>query len=119
VIAAGGLALVAIVPLAAIRGVDNLPAADHPGTTLVRGRLGLTSILTPTIMGRTFGVITSGFNISGMVGPLMFGFIMDRGAPQWVFGASAIVMILVAATAFFGDRRAARRRLAVVATEAT
>ena len=70
-------------------------------------------------MGRTFGVVTSGFNIGGMVGPLMFGFIMDHGAPQWVFGASAIVMVLVAAAAFFGDRRAARRRLAVAATEAT
>ncbi len=53
VIAAGGLALVAIVPLAAIRGVDNLPAADYPGATFVRGRLGLTSILTPTIIGLT------------------------------------------------------------------
>ena len=72
----------------------------------------------PGAMGRTFGVVTSGFNIGGMVGPLMFGFIMDHGAPQWVFGASAAVMILVAATAFFGDRQAARRRLAVAATEA-
>jgi MFS transporter, FSR family, fosmidomycin resistance protein len=70
-------------------------------------------------MGRTFGVVTSGFNIGGMVGPLMFGFIMDHGAPQWVFGVSATVMVVVAVTAFFGDRRAAKRRLAVTATEAT
>jgi FSR family fosmidomycin resistance protein-like MFS transporter len=62
----------------------------------------------PGAMGRTFGVGTSGFNIGGMVGPLMFGFIMDHGAPQWVFGASVIVMVLVAATAFCGDRRAGR-----------
>jgi len=70
-------------------------------------------------MGRTFGVVTSGFNIGGMVGPLMFGFIMDHGAPQWVFGASAIVMVLVAAAAFLGDRRAAKLRLAGAAIEAT
>jgi hypothetical protein len=44
---------------------------------------------------------------------------MDHGAPQWVFGASAIVMVLVAAAAFLGDRRAARRRLAGAAIEAT
>jgi hypothetical protein len=45
-----------------------------------------------------------------MLGPLMFGFIMDRGAPQWVFGASVIVMILTAAVALISDRRSARRR---------
>jgi MFS family permease len=64
----------------------------------------------PGAMGRTFGVVTSGFNIGGMVGPLMFGFIMDHNAPRWVFGASVIVMILVAAVALVSDRRMARRR---------
>ncbi len=64
----------------------------------------------PGAMGRTFGVVTSGFNIGGMVGPLMFGLIMDHGAPRWVFGASVIVMITVAVTALIGDRRAARGR---------
>ncbi len=65
-------------------------------------------------IGRTFGIVTSGFSIGGMVGPLMFGFIMDHGAPQWVFGASVIVMIVTAAVALIGDRRAAayRRRRA-------
>jgi FSR family fosmidomycin resistance protein-like MFS transporter len=64
----------------------------------------------PGAMGRTFGIVTSGFNIGGMVGPLMFGFIMDHNAPRWVFGASVIVMILVAVVALVGDRRMARRR---------
>ena len=45
-----------------------------------------------------------------MLGPLMFGFIMDRGAPQWVFSASVIVMILTAAVALISDRRSAQRR---------
>ena len=64
----------------------------------------------PGAMGRTFGVVTSGFSIGGMVGPLMFGFFMDHGAPRWVFGASVIVMITVAVVALVGDRRSARRR---------
>jgi MFS transporter, FSR family, fosmidomycin resistance protein len=65
-------------------------------------------------VGRTFGIVTSGFGIGGMVGPLMFGFAMDRGAPQWVFGISVILMIAVAVVALVGDRRALakRRRLA-------
>jgi MFS family permease len=71
-------------------------------------------------VGRTFGIVTSGFGIGGMVGPLMFGFAMDRGAPQWVFGISVILMIAVAVVALVGDRRALakRRRLAVQATAA-
>ncbi len=64
----------------------------------------------PGAMGRTFGIVTSGFSIGGMIGPLMFGFIMDRGAPQWVFGASVIVMILTASVALISDRGSARRR---------
>jgi len=64
----------------------------------------------PGAMGRTFGIVTSGFGIGGMVGPLMFGFAMDQGAPQWVFGISVILMIAVAIVALVGDRRAAVRR---------
>jgi MFS family permease len=45
-----------------------------------------------------------------MVGPLMFGFAMDHGAPQWVFGISVILMIAVAIVALVGDRRTAANR---------
>jgi MFS family permease len=69
----------------------------------------------PGAMGRTFGIVTSGFSMGGMVGPLMFGFIMDHGAPRWVFGASVIVMITVAVVALIGDRRSARRRVLAAA----
>jgi MFS family permease len=71
-------------------------------------------------VGRTFGIVTSGFGIGGMVGPLMFGFAMDHGAPQWVFGISVILMIAVAVVALVGDRRAVakRHRLAAQPTAA-
>jgi MFS family permease len=232
VIAAGSIALVAALPLILVRGVDNIPAASHSDEAPAAPRLGLTAVLTPTIigltgffallslsgsgisnfsvvaltsafgtplsaanlaltgylsaqaigvllggfiadltrrhaevaavgyginacivlaigtiglgivplvaamccagllgglimpsrdmlvraaappgaMGRTFGIVTSGFSIGGMIGPLMFGFIMDGGAPQWVFGASVIVMILTASVALISDRGSARRR---------
>jgi MFS transporter, FSR family, fosmidomycin resistance protein len=67
----------------------------------------------PGAIGRTFGVVTTGFNIAGTVGPLMFGMILDHGAPQWVFGASVIVMALTALVAWIGDRRAALRRRSI------
>jgi MFS transporter, FSR family, fosmidomycin resistance protein len=67
-------------------------------------------------IGRAFGVVTMGLNLGGMVGPLLFGFIMDHNAPRWVFGASVIVMITVAVVALIGDRRATRqRRMAMAA----
>jgi MFS family permease len=66
-------------------------------------------------VGRTFGVVTSGFNIGGMVGPLMFGFLMDHGMPRWVFGMSVIVMVTVALVALVGDRRSARAKAAAPA----
>jgi hypothetical protein len=41
---------------------------------------------------------------------MLFGWIMDRGAPHWVFGASVIFMLLTVAFALIGDRRSANRR---------
>ena len=72
----------------------------------------------PGAMGRTFGVVTSGFSMGGMVGPLLFGFIMDHNAPRWVFGASVIVMVIVAVVALIGDRRSASRRLSAMTAAA-
>ena len=72
----------------------------------------------PGAMGRTFGIVTSGFGIGGMVGPLMFGFAMDQGAPQWVFGISVILMVAVSVVALIGDRRSAARRRRAPAPQA-
>ena len=69
----------------------------------------------PGAVGRAFGVVTMGLNIGGMLGPLMFGFLMDHGAPRWVFGASVIAMITVAIVALIGDRRMTRQRVATLA----
>jgi MFS family permease len=66
-------------------------------------------------IGRAFGVVTMGLNLGGMVGPLLFGFIMDHHAPRWVFGASVIAMIVVAVVALIGDRYAARQRATALA----
>jgi MFS family permease len=72
----------------------------------------------PGAMGRAFGVVTMGLNAGGMVGPLLFGFLMDHGAPRWVFGASVIAMVTVAVVALVGDRRGARRRHTAIAASA-
>jgi MFS family permease len=96
----GTAPLVAAMGCAGLLGGLIMPSRDM----LVR------AAAAPGAMGRTFGIVTSGFSMGGMVGPLMFGFIMDHGAPRWVFGASVIVMVTVAVVALIGDRRSARRR---------
>jgi MFS family permease len=55
--------------------------------------------------GRAFGIVSTGFNFSGIASPLLFGWIMDRNAPAWVFGASAIFMIVTVLLALFTDGR--------------
>jgi MFS transporter, FSR family, fosmidomycin resistance protein len=65
-------------------------------------------------IGRAFGVVTIGFSIGGTVGPMLFGWILDRGAAHWIFGASAIFMVLTVVTALIGDRQVADRRAAMV-----
>jgi MFS family permease len=58
----------------------------------------------PGAAGRAFGIVSTGFNLGGIVSPLLFGWIMDQNAPHWVFGASAIFMIFTILLALFTDR---------------
>ncbi len=55
--------------------------------------------------GRAFGITSTGFNVGGIIGPLLFGWIMDRQMPHWVFGASAIFMAMTVLLALVPDAR--------------
>ena len=55
----------------------------------------------PGSFGKVFGFVTTGFNLGGIVSPMIFGAIMDAGHPRLVFlvvAASALVAILTVAT---------------------
>jgi MFS family permease len=54
--------------------------------------------------GRAFGIVSTGFNIGGIISPLLFGWIMDQDMPHWVFGASAGFMALTVLLALVTDR---------------
>ncbi|MEA2921872.1 MAG: hypothetical protein QOF07_1835 [Bradyrhizobium sp.] len=54
--------------------------------------------------GRAFGIVSTGFNLGGIVSPLVFGWIMDQNLPRWVFGASALFMMLTVLLALVTDR---------------
>jgi MFS family permease len=62
------------------------------------------AVAPPGAAGRVFGIVTTGFNIGGTIGPVLFGCIMDWGAPRWVFGVSVIFMAITVVLALLGDR---------------
>jgi MFS family permease len=58
----------------------------------------------PGAAGRAFGIVSTGFNIGGIISPLLFGWIMDQNWPHWVFGASVVFMVLTVLLAFVTER---------------
>jgi MFS family permease len=59
----------------------------------------------PGAAGRAFGIVSTGFNVGGIISPLLFGWLMDQSMPRWVFGASAVFMALTVGLGFLTDRK--------------
>jgi MFS family permease len=59
----------------------------------------------PGAAGRAFGIVSTGFNMSGIVSPLMFGWIMDQAMPRGVFWLAAFFMALTVLLMLVTDRR--------------
>ncbi len=110
--------VIGVIALGAAPLVMTMAAAGFLGGLIMPSRdMLVRAAAPPGAVGRAFGVVTAGFNIAGTIGPLMFGFLMDQGAPLWVFRASVIIMLLTALIAWVGDRRiaAGQRRAAEAA----
>jgi MFS family permease len=58
----------------------------------------------PGAAGRAFGIVSTGFNIGGIISPLLFGWIMDQNLPHWVFGTSVVFMVLTVLLALVTER---------------
>ena len=63
----------------------------------------------PGAAGRVFGIVTTGFNFGGIIGPLLFGWMMDHGSPRSVLMGAVVFMTLTALDSLFEERRGARR----------
>ncbi len=62
----------------------------------------------PGAFGRVFGIVTTGFNIGGTIGPMIGGWIMDHNLPRWVFYSSVLFMALTAIMGLTSEWRARR-----------
>ena len=63
----------------------------------------------PGAFGRVFGIVTTGFNIGGTIGPLIGGWIMDHNLPRWVFYSSVCFMVATSLMGLASEWRARRR----------
>jgi MFS transporter, FSR family, fosmidomycin resistance protein len=63
----------------------------------------------PGMAGRTFGIVTTGFNIGGSIGPMLGGWLMDQGQPRWIFYSSVCFMTLTVMLVLVGDWLTRRR----------
>src|ERR1700746_1983689 len=59
----------------------------------------------PGAAARSFGIISTGFNLGGIISPLLFGWIMDQNRPHWVFGASVVFMVMTVLLALATERK--------------
>ena len=66
----------------------------------------------PGAAGRAFGIASTGFNVGGIISPLLFGWIMDQNMPHWVFGVSVAFMVLTVVLALATERNPQEARLA-------
>lgn len=62
----------------------------------------------PDAVGRVFGIVTTGFNFGGMIGPLIGGALIDGRVPAWIFYGSAAFMALTVMIALAVERKAVR-----------
>jgi MFS family permease len=59
----------------------------------------------PGSFGKVFGFVTTGFNIGGIVSPLIFGALMDHGSPRLVFLTVAACALIAITTVLAARRR--------------
>jgi MFS family permease len=87
----GSLALIAAMSAAGFCSGVIMPSRDM----IVR------EVTPPGSFGKVFGFVTTGFNIGGIISPLIFGAIMDHGSPKLVFllvAAFSLIAIVTVVT---------------------
>ncbi|MGX1308128.1 MFS family permease [Amorphus suaedae] len=105
---------------AAIVAAIAFTALPANGVTLLMGIAGLFSgMIAPSrdmivrksasagAMGRVFGLVTTGFSIGGIFGPIIYGTVMDMQLPSMVFVIVAVAMVAALTLSLAVDRTSA------------
>ncbi|MEA2846257.1 MAG: hypothetical protein QOG78_1538 [Rhodospirillaceae bacterium] len=87
----------------------NMPAAVLIGVMSLGGLLNgiiqpsrdmmVRAVTPPGSFGKVFGFVTTGFNLGGMISPLLFAWLMDRGEPRAIFMIVVAFIFLALVTA--------------------
>jgi MFS family permease len=93
----GALMLVAVMSLSGFFSGVIMPSRDM----IVR------EVTPPGSFGKVFGFVTTGFNIGGIISPLIFGAIMDHASPRLVFLSVAAFSLIAIVTVATRPRRPA------------
>jgi MFS family permease len=106
-VAAVGFACTSV--MAILMAWVNMPAAILVGVMSLGGLLNgmiqpsrdmMVRAVTPIgSFGKVFGFVSTGFNLGGMVSPLLFGWLMDRGEPRAIFMIVVGFILLALVTA--------------------
>lgn len=112
-LAAGGFAgsaaltaTVGLVPMPGVMAVALLGGAGVlSGLCMPSRDMMVRAAAPPGQAGAVFGIVSTGFNIGGMVSPLLFGWLMDAGQASSVFLVSAGFMACTALAAAAQERR--------------
>jgi MFS family permease len=101
---AGIVCVIATIPLPSLFLTIAMASAGFLGGVIAPSRdMLVRNAAPPGAAGRAFGIVSTGFNIGGIISPLLFGWIMDQNLPHWVFGASVVFMLLTVVLALVTD----------------
>jgi MFS transporter, FSR family, fosmidomycin resistance protein len=112
-VASGGLVVTAIVCVLiglidfnALALVVLMSAAGFfSGLTMPSRDMIVRAVTPPGAYGRVFGFVSSGFNIAGIVTPIIFGQLLDHGYVREIFFFMALCALLAISTVAFSTTR--------------
>jgi MFS transporter, FSR family, fosmidomycin resistance protein len=112
-VASGGLVVIAIVCVLiglidfnALALVVLMSAAGFfSGLTMPSRDMIVRAVTPPGAYGRVFGFVSSGFNIAGIVTPIIFGQLLDHGYVREIFFFMALCALLAISTVAFSTTR--------------
>ncbi len=100
------IALIGLVPLPPIPLILAMAAAGGLSGLIMPSRdMLVRAAAPPGAEGRVFGIVSTGFNVAGVTGPLLYGWLLDHGAARSVFLCAVGFMLATCLLALAGERR--------------